>query len=191
MRVFFSDKDRATYLRLLAEQDRRYGLSFLAWCLMTNHVHLIAMPNEMESLARGIGEAHRRYTRMVNFREGTRGYLFQGRFSSCPLDERHLFAAARYVLRNPVRAGIVEKPEEYRWSSVRWHLGMVSSDPLVQDPGPLAEIDDWKGFLAHHPEEIDELREHTRTGRPWGEEAFIAAAEREIGRVLPKEEAPG
>lgn len=186
MRVFFSDDGRTTYLRFLEEQGRRYGLSFLAWCLMTNHVHLIAVPSEVESLARGIGEAHRRYTRMVNSRKGVRGYLFQGRFFSCPLDERRLFAAVRYVLRNPVRAGVVEKPEEYIWSSARWHVGMIPSDPLVKGPGPLAEIDDWEGFLTSDPEEIDVLREHTRTGRPYGGEMFVAAAERATGRVLRK-----
>jgi len=123
---------------------------------------------------------------MVNSRKGVRGYLFQGRFFSCPLDERRLFAAVRYVLRNPVRAGVVEKPEEYIWSSARWHVGMIPSDPLVKGPGPLAEIDDWEGFLTSDPEEIDVLREHTRTGRPYGGEMFVAAAERATGRVLRK-----
>jgi len=184
MSIFSSDDDRTAYLRLLAQQGRRYELSFLAWCLMTNHVHLIAVPRESESLARGIGEAHRRYTRMVNFREDIRGYLFQGRFFSCPLDERRLFAAARYVLRNPVRAGVVEKPEGYRWSSVRWHLELIPHDPLVKDPGPLSEIDARQSFLADDPEDIDRLHEHTRTGRPYGDEIFVAVAPHTTGRLL-------
>jgi len=72
---------------------------------MTNHVHLIAVPEADGALARAVGEAHKRYSRMRNFAEGVRGYLFQGRFGSCVLDEKHLAAAVRYVENNPVRAG--------------------------------------------------------------------------------------
>ena len=70
MDVFFSDEDREEYLQLLAEQGERFGVEFLAWCLMTNHVHLVVVPSNTEALAKGIGEAHKRYSRMVNFREG-------------------------------------------------------------------------------------------------------------------------
>jgi putative transposase len=82
MNIFADDNDRRAYLSFMAEEADRFGVSFLAWCLMTNHVHLIAQPEEVDSLTRAIGEAHRRYTRMKNFAEGVRGYLFQGRFSS-------------------------------------------------------------------------------------------------------------
>ena len=88
--------------------------------MVTNHVHLIIVPQEMDSLARGIGEAHKRYTRLINLRQGARGFLFQGRFFSCPLDEKHLYTAVCYVLRNPVRAGVVDHAEDYKWSSARW-----------------------------------------------------------------------
>jgi len=80
---------------------------------MTNHVHFVVVPHNESSLAKGFGEAHKRYTRMKNFSEGVRGYLFQGRFGSCVLDERHLLAAVRYVERNPVTAGIVKNAWEY------------------------------------------------------------------------------
>ena len=93
MNVFFTDDDRAAYLNLLARHGKKYGIRFLAWCLMSNHVHLIAVPQEESSLAKGIGEAHKRYTRRINFREGSRGYLFQGRFFSCPLDDEYVLAA--------------------------------------------------------------------------------------------------
>jgi putative transposase len=87
MDIFASDDDRRAYLAFMAEEAERFGVTFLAWCLMTNHVHLIAQPEEGDSLARAIGEAHRRYTRMKNFAEGVRGHLFQGRFGSCVLDQ--------------------------------------------------------------------------------------------------------
>jgi len=116
MDVFFSNDDRDAYLQLLAEQGEAHGVAYVAWCLMTNHVHLVAIPSEPDSLAKGIGEAHKRYSRMINFREGWRGYLFQGRFFSCPIEPSRLIAAVRYVLRNPVRAGLAKQPWGYRWS---------------------------------------------------------------------------
>jgi len=76
---------------------------------MPNHVHLVAVPKTAEALARAVGEAHRRYTRRINFREGWRGYLWQGRFASFVMQRRHALAAVRYVERNPVRAGLVRR----------------------------------------------------------------------------------
>jgi len=91
--IFNNDNDRQVYLDNIAEEFGRFDVEILAWCLMTNHTHLIVVAKEERSLARAIGEAHRRYTRMKNFAEGVRGYLFQGRFGSCVLDERHLLCS--------------------------------------------------------------------------------------------------
>src|ERR1700742_4087496 len=88
--VFLRDEDYAAYRALLAEGCRAAGVSVWAYCLMPNHVHLILQPPEAGALHAALGEAHRRYTRLVNFREGWRGYLWQGRFASFPMDERHL-----------------------------------------------------------------------------------------------------
>ena len=85
--VFFSDEDRHLYLALTAEAARGSGTTCLAWCLMDNHVHLVLVPENEDGLRATLGEAHRRYTRHVNFREGWRGHLFQGRFASYPMDE--------------------------------------------------------------------------------------------------------
>ena len=105
--TFFGDDDYHAYLELMAQWCRRCGVAIWAYCLMPNHVHLIAVPKSEDSLRRGIGEAHRRYTRRVNFREGWRGHLWQGRFASFVLDEDYLLAATRYVELNPVRARLV------------------------------------------------------------------------------------
>jgi len=191
MDVFFSDEDREEYLKQLAEQGERFGVHYLAWCLMTNHVHLIALPESESSLALGIGEAHRRYTRYINFREGWRGYLFQGRFHSCPLDGDYLLAAVRYALRNPVRAGIAKQPWDYRWSSARWQVGMVASDPLAGPSELLRDINDWYAFLGVDEKSTDQIRKHTRTGRPLGSERFLDFLERVTGRSLhPKRPGP-
>jgi putative transposase len=184
MDVFFSDDDREAYVELLAEQSARFGVRYLAWCLMSNHIHLIAIPEAETSLAKGIGEAHKRYSCLINFREGWRGYLFQGRFFSCPLEGEHIIAAIRYVLRNPVRAGIVKKAWAYHWSSARWLVGKESHDPLAEESPLLQEIDDWRALLARDPGNLQLLRQHTKTGRPLGAESFLMHVEELTGRSL-------
>jgi putative transposase len=190
MDVFFSDEDRFAYLAFLAKQARAHGVEFLAWCLMTNHIHLVATPNTESSLAKGIGEAHKRYSRMINSREGWRGYLFQGRFFSCPIEPTALLGVVRYVLRNPVRAGIACEAWEYPWSSARWLVGNASSDPLVKKKGSLVEVDDWRSLLAYSDNEVERIRKHTRTGRPMGGESFITQLEHLLERKLRKKK-PG
>ena len=182
--IFFSDDDRYEYLRLLKGQGERFGIRFIAYCLMTNHLHLIAIPEEESSLSRGVGEAHRLYTRMINFRNSVRGYLFQGRFNSCPLDQGYLYAAVRYVENNPVRAKIVKYAWDYKWSSAAYHMGMAEIDILVTDTDILKDIDNWRMFLLGTEKDLDVLREKTRTGRPYGDSGFLAMAERITKRFL-------
>jgi putative transposase len=175
MAIFANDGERGAYLEFMDSQCRRFGVEALAWCLMSNHVHLIVVPREERSLALGVGEAHRRYTQMKNAAVKVRGYLFQGRFNSCVLDEKHLLAAARYVELNPVRAGIVERPEEYAWSSVSFHLGKVKTDPLVSDRKLLGLVADWSEFLREQDDESEEtVRRATRTGQPAGSKGFVS-----------------
>ncbi len=148
MDVFFSATDREEYLHLLHEQSEKAGIRYLAYCLMTNHIHLLAIPEKPDSLAKGIGEAHRRYTRMINFRENVRGFLFQGRFSSCPVyTDRYLLASVRYIAQNPVKARLVKFPWNYAWSSAGFHCGEVSSDPLVSDSSWFSGVNNWRELL--------------------------------------------
>jgi putative transposase len=185
MTVFESDAEREQYLAFVAEETCRFDVGILAWCLMTNHVHFIATPKTETGLARAFGEAHRRYTRMKNFSEGVRGYLFQGRFSSTVLDERHLFAAARYIELNPVRAHIAGHAWEYRWSSARYHMGISETDPLLKERKLPAIIGDWKEFLLSGEEtEQNELRWATRTGHPAGNANFVKIIESITARCL-------
>ncbi len=105
--------------------------------MIANHVHVIVVPQSTESLCRAISEAHRRYTRWINFREGWRVHLWQGRFASFIMDKDHLLTAARYVELNPVRAGLVQAPSRYRRSSAAAHLrgrddALVQVAPLLQ-----------------------------------------------------------
>jgi putative transposase len=183
--VFFCDEDYALYIELLAEHAAKAGVEIWAYCLMPNHVHLILVPRDSDGLRRALGEAHRRYAAHVNAREDWRGHLWQERFHSCALDGDHLAAAARYVENNPVRAGLVRRAEKWRWSSAAAHLA-GRDDGLVRTAPLLKMIGDWRRFLAgdEAEETLDALRHHGRTGRPLGDERFLARAERILDRPL-------
>lgn len=186
MTIFDDDRDRFVYLRYMAEEAERFDVRFLVWCLMENHVHLIAVPAREDSLARAIGEAHRRYTWFKNSKAGVRGYLFQGRFHSCVLDQPHLLAAGRYIELNPVKARMLKKPQDYMWSSCRYHSGIVDSDPLIHKPVLPELVDDWIHFLDDNGdrEAEDRFFKGTRTGRPVGDENFVRKLELATGRIL-------
>lgn len=190
--VFFGADDYRSYLRVLRDQSQRWGLEVWAYCLMTNHVHLIVVPQTAQSLVRTLSETHRRYTRRINFREDWRGYLWQGRFASYPLDERHLLAAVRYVERNPVRAGMVLRAEDYPWSSARAHVNAVY-DELLHPCFLSDQIRDWAAFLTAPDDQAcsKRLERHARTGRPYGEKDFLDRLERQLGRCLrPRKRGP-
>ncbi len=184
-RVFFCDSDKQFYLRLIRRLGMRFRITFLAYCLMDNHVHLIAIPPTKESLAHAIGEAHRLYTTAINIREEWKGYLWQGRFSSFPLSEFHLFLAMRYIELNPVRAKIVQKPEDYPWSSTRAHLGLAR-DPLIPNGQRPLNIIDWRAYLdeACDPQFPSLFKIHQKTGRPMGDNDYLRNLEILTGRKL-------
>jgi putative transposase len=116
--VFTSDGDRHFFLRRLNDRAQQYEIDVLAWCLMSNHFHLIAIPRREDSLALGLGALLSEYSlRMNTLRGEMRGHAWQSRYYSCALRRHHLWMALRYVELNPVRARIVEKPEQYPWSS--------------------------------------------------------------------------
>ena len=145
----------------------------------------IAVPQSDDGLRRAIGEVHRRYTRMVNFRKGWRGHLWQGRFASFVLDEPYLLTAARYIELNPVRARLINAPSRYRWSSAAAHVH-GKDDTLVRVAPLLEMVPNWRAFLARviREEDIKLLRAHEHTGCPLGGEEFLATLEEELGRIL-------
>jgi putative transposase len=185
--VFFCDSDYEYYLQLTTGYCRRFGVEVWAYCLMPNHVHLVLVPREAEALARTVAEVHRRYTCRINEREGWTGYLWQGRFASSVMDGPHTLAAVRYVELNPVRARLVARASEYRWSSARAHLD-GRDDMLVRVEPMLSAVGDWSEYLAQDgaEPEADELRRHVKTGRPLGSSTFIASIESLLGRPLQK-----
>lgn len=184
-RVFFNEGDKGLYVKLLQDQGLKKGIIYWAYCLMDNHVHLVAVPKEKWSLAKGIGEANRKYSLLINSREGWRGFLWQGRFISYPMHEKYLIAAVRYIERNPVRAALVENAEDYVWSSASTHVHKTA-DPLVLENPLGLQIADWTAFLRQcdEPSVIRDIGRHMRTGRPLGDEAFLLRLEKLSGRVL-------
>jgi putative transposase len=188
--IFFHDSDYEVYRGLLAEQTRRWGVEVWAYCLMPNHVHLVLAPKQQNALGSSVGEAHRRYTNFVNARSGWTGHLFQSRFSSVVMDEKHFRAAVCYVSLNPVRAGLVGRPQDWPWSSVRAHLkgeddGLVSVRPVLE------RMPRFHEFLEHDCGEMfGALRRSERTGRPAGAEEFVKGLEGVLRRPIARR-APG
>jgi len=183
--TFFCEADYEAYMELLAEWCKRCGVGILAYCLMPNHVHLIAVPQSEDGLRRGIGEAHRRYSRRINFRQGWRGHLWQGRFASYPMDDLYLMKAVRYIELNPVRAKLCRVPWRWKWSSAASHVS-GQGDRLVDVSALQEYVNDWRSFLAEglDDSDVELLRRHERTGRPLGGSGFVERLERMLGRVL-------
>ncbi len=154
---------------------------------MPNHIHLVAVPETASGLSIALRETHRRYSLRINRRFGWQGYLWQGRFFSFPMDDAHLLIAARYIELNPVRAGFVERPGDYLWSSAAANLGKAV-DRLVPKPVLPLMIADWSRFIAEEEEisSLDVIHKHERTGRPLGGPGFLKEIERETGRILRK-----
>ena len=188
--IFFEDGDHEVYLDLLAEQARKFGVAVWAYCLMPNHVHLVLKPAHSGDLGHAVGEAHRRYTNFINARGRWTGHLFQSRFASVVLDDLHLIRAVRYVSLNPVRARLVARAEDWKWSSVRAHLAGVD-DALVTVQPVLDRIPHLKGLLeADADEDFSDLRHAETTGRPLGAPEFVGGLEKILGRPIARR-APG
>ena len=186
--VFFSQADRETYLRLVSEQRQEAGVQVLAWCLMTNHVHWLVIPEREDSLSVLFRRVHGRYAQYVNARRARSGHLWQNRFFSCAVAAAREVTALRYVEWNPVRAGMVEAPEAWAWSSARAHTqGPQSETTALLDWGYWLErggASGWRQML----EQADDLREWQRlqratyAGAPLGPAEFVEEMEKRFGR---------
>lgn len=186
--VFFDDEDRETYLELLAGYAEKHQLTIWAYCLMENHIHILAVPENLDSLARGIGLTNQVYTQYLNRKLHQSGRLWQNRFFSCIVEqESHLWAVARYIERNPVKAGLIDRVEDYRWSSAKAHLS-GGKDPLLSATSTWLSSRKRKSyaeFVRLADDKADEaIRSSTRTGRPFGSEKFIDTLEARLRQPL-------
>jgi len=187
--VFYSDEDRRAYLAWLKEYSQKHRLEIIAYCLMSNHVHLVVIPSTEDGLQAVFKPLHMRYAQRLNREHGWKGHVWQGRYFSSPLDETWLWAAIRYVERNPVRAKMVRKPEKYSWSSAAAHCHLREDALLSQKVAwqrQLAQITDWSAWLAEgdEAEQISILRRNANKGLPCGSDRFIRKLEKLTGRSL-------
>jgi putative transposase len=189
--IFFADEDRELYLALLRQHPLQYGFEVMGYCLMTNHVHIIGVPTEDDSLAKTVGRTHWKYSQVLNRLHGRSGHLWQNRFYSCPMDGAHMVAAMAYIERNPVRAKLVRNAWNYPWSSADAHVGDAGSEWLEMAQWRRASRGlDWKERLKLKEEAGPgtALMLHTNRGRPLGSDAFVAKIEAMVGmrlRALP------
>jgi len=186
--VFFVDDDRLAYLKILGEQCRRFGVDLLGYCLMTNHVHHIAIPRREDSLAKAVGRTHWLYTQYINRLRGRSGHLWQNRFYSSAMDDDHCLLGMRYVERNPLRAGSCRKAARYRWSSAAAHCGEADEFGLLNLAlwKRLAGELHWESelSLALSPQQTEQMRRSTHTGRPLTSDRFLSKLEKSLGRRL-------
>jgi len=187
--VFFSDADHQTYLALLREYTIQHQVAVLAYCLMPNHVHLVLVPASKESLPRSLRHVHVRYAQRMNRQKNWKGHLWQGRYFASVLDERHCWAAIRYVELNPARARMVPTAESYPWSSAGAHCGLRRDALLTTEPHwqqQFEAIASWSAWLAEGDDarDLDTLRKNATKGLPCGSEEFITSLETASGRRL-------
>lgn len=191
--VFVSEEDYTYYLDNLKEWKKALDCKVYAYCLMTNHVHLIIDPgSDLNALALLMKRVAGRQTRYVNKQEGRSGTLWEGRYKSSPIQiETYLLACSRYIELNPVRAKVVDKPEEYRWSSYRAKVGLedqtwIDFDPCYQALGQTREeqIRRYAAWVSDAiPEgEWDQIRAAAQRGQLTGADRFISDVARHIGR---------
>lgn len=183
--VFFDDEDRRMYLKLLSVYAQKHHVQIWAYCLMDNHLHLLAVPESETALSRGIGLANQVYTQYLNRKLKQSGRVWQNRFFSCVVEsDRYLWAVVRYIERNPLKAGLAASAETYRWSSAKANITGTPDTLLstrswlsVQEQGAYAE------FVRSKDEDTDNsIRRATRSGRPFGSESFVAALELRLGQ---------
>jgi putative transposase len=186
--ILETDAERSVYLGLLEQGLERYGVKLIGYCLMSNHVHLLVVPCKQDGLARGLKQTHGRFASYWNAANRSNGHVWQGRYYSCPLDEVHLWEALRYTELNPVRARLVARATDWRWSSARVHCGVaasVSRLAIEMWRGRWSE-EEWCAYLEAMPDGsvMKAIRDSTFGGRPLGSPEFTRALERDAHRPL-------
>jgi len=193
--IFYDNEDREVYLALLNDYGQRHGLALWAYCLMTNHVHLLVVPGHEKSMAEAIGRTHMRYARWLNKKRGWCGHLWANRYYSTALDENHLWTAARYVEANPLRARMVVRAEHYPWSSCAVHCGAAADAAgLLHTQRPFPGHLDRNGWTNGSTVYCLKMRLNccvkTRQRVAPGGVKFIELMEERLNRILKKQK-PG
>jgi len=186
--VFDDVLDHQIYLKLLRANAAQFELKIWAWCLMPNHVHLLAIPQHEFSLARALGRTHAEYALFHNARQASSGHLWQARYYSCPVDRGGIWPVMAYIERNPLRAGLVERAEDFQWSSATTHVRNRDDGWMDMSAWRLEySASRWREVLELGVDDEalrERLREATRAGRPFGPGNFVEQIERSSNRIL-------
>jgi putative transposase len=185
--IFLSDEDRAVYLFLLKRYSDKWNAPVSCYCLMADHVHLLARPSREESLQKMMQGVTLCYAQHMNRKYRRTGSIWQSRYQTCVVDQAaYLWAVARYIEQNPVRAAIVESPQDYVYSSARAHFGLVQDAVLGEDLFPEIQRNEYVEFIQSGVPagQTEEIRQSTRTGRPFGTGKFVAEIERRLEKRL-------
>ena len=180
--VFHDREDFSRFMSLVSRACERIPMRILAWCLMPNHFHLVLWPEHDGDMSRWMHWLLTSHVRWHHGRRGTCGRVWQGRFKSFPIEQdHHLLRVLRYVERNPPRAGLVKRAEQWVWSSVQAWLGRAETKIL--HPGPVERWQDWLGFVNEtiEPAELKALRNCAHREAPYGGEEWTAVTARELG----------
>ncbi len=183
--ILEQEEEFSSYCYWINEYSVQYRVSIIAYCLMNNHVHFVVVPEDREGISRLFNTVHMRYAQYMNYKRGTSGHLWQGRFFSCVLDDAHLFCAIRYVEQNPVRAYMVRYPWDYEWSSARRHVDLPTKKYIKIGKIVIANTNDWKGYLLDSDKGVnEEIRKKTNKGKAFAAESFIVYWEHRLNCVL-------
>jgi putative transposase len=170
--IFFDAEDYQSYCDILAIALSKHKTKCLAWCLMPNHIHLMLVPESVDSLRATLSSTHTTYAQRVNERQQLSGHVFQGRFASYPMDDAHMMIAARYIENNPVKAGMVKRAEDWPWSSALAHI-KNTYDGLTDIKALAQHIPNWSAMLEYGLEAADQIDVAIKTGKPQGQPTWL------------------
>lgn len=186
--TFFRDEDYQHYINLMAESCQQYNVEVWAYCLMPNHIHLIAVPQDEVAFSKAFGEAHKEYARYINRQKGWTGHLWQSRFSSFAMDETYLLSCAKYIELNPVKANLCRKAEDWPWNSAHAHLTQKSDALCIVEP-LLKYIKDWQAFLTEGDSKHIEIKNNMNSPFPLASDQFLDELEEKYQRSFRKKKA--
>jgi putative transposase len=186
--ILQSDEGRTVYLDLLRKSVELHEIEIIGYCVMSNHVHLVAIPNQADAMGLALKWTHGRFASYWNATHSSSGLVWQGRYYSCPLDEEHLWEALRYWELNPVRACMVARAEDWGWSSAAVHCGLKIAESWLETELRRNRwcVASWRNFLdaGESPAKLVAIRHSTHTGRPLGSADFLCAVEKQTKRSL-------
>ncbi len=184
--MFHDHSDYLVYIRVLKNGCNKYRVLIWAYTLMTNHVHLVGVPEDDKGLSKALHDAHTAYSKYFNAKYGFVGHACQSRPDISVMDEAYMWKAIRYSDRNPVCPGMVVRAEDYLWSSAAAHCGL--RDDILLSPGfpPAGVIPNWSEWLTidHTEKEKAAIRHHLKTGWPWCKPEMLFQLEAMTGQKL-------